>query len=240
MKENEIKLTKTILDIVYVSFASIASILLLIDGFANLINGINFLKENFVPYGTLTLFLGIMELVVSCSIVAFTIFYVVSLVNKKELKKENAISILVKSLMALLMFVVAFIAITTFYNSSSVVVTSVFTMIFSILLFITSFPNILKVNDRTKNIIKIISTAIFLITSICYLVMISTVLTIVAIVLFLIVDVTLCIFNALFDFVFVNDKENINTNTIENNQNTDTKEVKEDTKENIDSENKPL
>lgn len=238
MKENEIKLTKTILDIVYVAFASIASILLLIDGFANLINGINFLKENFVPYGTLTLFLGIMELVVSCSIVAFAIFYVVSLVNKKELKRKNAISILVKSLMALLMFVVAFIAITTFYNSTSVVVTSVFTMIFSILLFITSFPNILKVNDQTKNIIKIISTVIFLITSICYLIMINTVLTIVAIVLFLIVDVTLCIFNALFDFVFVNNKENINTN--ENNQNTDTKEVKEDTKENIDSENKPL
>ena len=238
MKENEIKLTKTILDIVYVAFASIASILLLIDGFANLINGINFLKENFVPYGTLTLFLGIMELVVSCSIVAFAIFYVVSLVNKKELKKENAISILVKSLMALLMFVVAFIAITTFYNSTSVVVTSVFTMIFSILLFITSFPNILKVNDQTKNIIKIISTVIFLITSICYLIMINTVLTIVAIVLFLIVDVTLCIFNALFDFVFVNNKENINTN--ENNQNTDTKEVKEETKENIDSENKVL
>ena len=179
-----------------------------------------------------------MELVVSCSIVAFTIFYVVSLVNKKELKKENAISILVKSLMALLMFVVAFIAITTFYNSTSVVVTAVFTMIFSILLFITSFPNILKVNDQTKNIIKIISTVIFLITSICYLIMINTVLTIVAIVLFLIVDVTLCIFNALFDFVFVNNKENINTN--ENNQNTDTKEVKEDTKENIDSENKTL
>lgn len=238
MKENEIKLTKTILDIVYVSFASIASILLLIDGFANLINGIKFLRENFVPYGTLTLFLGIMELVVSCSIVAFTIFYVVSLVNKKELKKENAISILVKSLMALLMFVVAFIAITTFYNSTSVVVTAVFTMIFSILLFITSFPNILKVNDQTKNIIKIISTVIFLITSICYLIMINTVLTIVAIVLLLIVDVTLCIFNALFDFVFVNNKENINTN--ENNQNTDTKEVKEDTKENIDSENKVL
>ena len=238
MKENEIKLTKTILDIVYVSFASIASILLLIDGFANLINGINFLRENFVPYGTLTLFLGIMELVVSCSIVAFAIFYVVSLVNKKELKKENAISILVKSLMALLMFVVAFIAITTFYNSSSVVVTAVFTMIFSILLFITSFPNILKVNDQTKNIIKIISTVIFLITSICYLIMINTVLTIVAIVLLLIVDVTLCIFNALFDFVFVNNKESINTN--ENNQNTDTKEVKEDTKENIDSENKVL
>ena len=238
MKENEIKLTKTILDIVYVSFASIASILLLIDGFANLINGINFLRENFVPYGTLTLFLGIMELVVSCSIVAFVIFYVVSLVNKKELKKENAISILVKSLMALLMFVVAFIAITTFYNSTSVVVTSVFTMIFSILLFITSFPNILKVNDQTKNIIKIISTVIFLITSICYLIMINTVLTIVAIVLLLIVDVTLCIFNALFDFVFVNNKEIINT--IENNQNTDTKEVKEDTKENIDSENKVI
>ena len=238
MKENEIKLTKTILDIVYVAFASIASILLLIDGFANLINGINFLKENFVPYGMLTLFLGIMELVVSCSIVAFAIFYVVSLVNKKELKKEYAISILVKSLMALLMFVVAFIAITTFYNSTSVVVTSVFTMIFSILLFITSFPNILKVNDQTKNIIKIISTVIFLITSICYLIMINTVLTIVAIVLFLIVDVTLCIFNALFDFVFVNDKENINTS--ENNQNTDTKEVKEDTKENINSENKTL
>ena len=238
MKENEIKLTKTILDIVYVSFASIASILLLIDGFANLINGINFLRENFVPYGTLTLFLGIMELVVSCSIVAFAIFYVVSLVNKKELKKENAISILVKSLMALLMFVVAFIAITTFYNSTSVVVTAVFTMIFSILLFITSFPNILKVNDQTKNIIKIISTVIFLITSICYLIMINTVLTIVAIVLLLIVDVTLCIFNALFDFVFVNNKENINTN--ENNQNTDTKEVKEETKENIDSENKTL
>lgn len=238
MKENEIKLTKTILDIVYVSFASIASILLLIDGFANLINGIKFLRENFVPYGTLSLFLGIMELVVSCSIVAFAIFYVVSLVNKKELKKENVISILVKSLMALLMFVVAFIAITTFYNTTSVVVTSVFTMIFSILLFITSFPNILKVNDQARNIIKIISTVIFLITSICYLIMINTVLTIVAIVLLLIVDVTLCIFNALFDFVFVNNKENINT--IENNQNIDTKEVKEDTKENIDSENKTL
>ena len=238
MKENEIKLTKTILDIVYVSFASIASILLLIDGFANLINGIKFLKESFVPYGMLTLFLGIMELVVSCSIIGFVIYYVISLVNKKELKKEYAISILVKSLMALLMFVVAFIAITTFYNSTSVVVTAVFTMIFSILLFITSFPNILKVNDQAKNIIKIISTGIFLITSICYLIMISTVLTIVAIVLFLIVDVTLCIFNALFDFVFVNNKENIDT--IENNQNTDTKEVKEDTKENIDSENKVL
>lgn len=238
MKENEIKLTKTILDIVYVSFASIASILLLIDGFANLINGIKFLRENFVPYGTLTLFLGIMELVVSCSMIGFVIYYVISLFNKKELKKEYAISILVKSLMALLMFVVAFIAITTFYNSSSVVVTAVFTMIFSILLFITSFPNILKVNDQAKNIIKIISTVIFFITSICYLIMINTVLTIVAIVLFLIVDVTLCIFNALFDFVFVNNKENINT--IENNQNNDTKEVKEDTKENINSENKTL
>lgn len=238
MKENEIKLTKTILDIFYVSFASIASILLLIDGFANLINGINFLKESFVPYGMLTLFLGIMELVVSCPIIGFVIYYVISLVNKKELKKEYFISILVKSLMALLMFVVAFIAITTFYNTTSVVVTSVFTMIFSILLFITSFPNILKVNDQARNIIKIISTVIFLITSICYLIMINTVLTIVAIVLFLIVDVTLCIFNALFDFVFVNNKENINTS--ENNQNTDTKEVKEDTKENIDSENKTL
>lgn len=238
MKENEIKLTKTILDIVYVSFASIASILLLIDGFANLINGIKFLRESFVPYGMLTLFLGIMELIVSCSIIGFVIYYVISFVNKKELKKEYFISILVKSLMALLMFVVAFIAITTFYNSTSVVVISVFTMIFTILLFITSFPNILKVNDQARNIIKIISTVIFLITSICYLIMISTVLTIVAIVLLLIVDVTLCIFNALFDFVFVNNKENINT--IENNQNTDTKEVKEDAKENIDSENKTL
>ena len=234
----EIKLTKTILDIVYVSFASIASILLLIDGFANLINGIKFLRESFVPYGMLTLFLAIMELIVSCSIIGFVIYYVISLVNKKELKKEYFISILVKSLMALLMFVVAFIAITTFYNTTSVVVTSVFTMIFSILLFITSFPNILKVNDHARNIIKIISTVIFLITSICYLIMINTVLTIVAIVLLLIVDVTLCIFNALFDFVFVNNKENINT--IENNQNTDTKEVKEDAKENIDSENKTL
>lgn len=238
MKENEIKLTKTILDIVYVSFASIASILLLIDGFANLINGIKFLRESFVPYGMLTLFFGIMELIVSCSIIGFVIYYVISLVNKKELKKEYFISILVKSLMALLMFVVAFIAITTFYNTTSVVVTSVFTMIFSILLFITSFPKILKVNDRARNIIKIISTVIFLITSICYLIMINTVLTIVAIVLLLIVDVALCIFNALFDFVFVNNKENINT--IENNQNIDTKEVKEDTKENIDSENKTL